>query len=131
MKPWYASKTLWANIIALIATLSTTMGLDLGLTAEVQAQILALLQALKDAEGGMGMVFVTHNLAVVGEIADRVAVMYAGEVVFILIALLPFYVQWTLNVPWAIFHILVIPLQAFIFMVLTVVYLSSAHEEHH
>ena len=57
--------------------------------------------------------------------------MYAGEVVFILIALLPFYVQWTLNVPWAIFHILVIPLQAFIFMVLTVVYLSSAHEEHH
>ena len=57
--------------------------------------------------------------------------MYAGEVVFILIALLPFYVQWALNVPWAIFHILVIPLQAFIFMVLTVVYLSAAHEEHH
>ncbi|OYW89687.1 MAG: F0F1 ATP synthase subunit A, partial [Pseudomonadales bacterium 32-61-5] len=57
--------------------------------------------------------------------------MYAGEVVFILIALLPFYAQWVLNVPWAIFHILVIPLQAFIFMVLTIVYLSQAHEEHH
>lgn len=57
--------------------------------------------------------------------------MYAGEVVFILIALLPFWSQWALNVPWAIFHLLVIPLQAFIFMVLTVVYLSSAHEEHH
>ena len=57
--------------------------------------------------------------------------MYAGEVVFILIALLPFYVQWVLNVPWAIFHILVIPLQAFIFMVLTVVYLSAAHEDNH
>lgn len=57
--------------------------------------------------------------------------MYAGEVVFILIALLPWFLQWGLNVPWAIFHILVIPLQAFIFMVLTVVYLSSAHEEHH
>lgn len=57
--------------------------------------------------------------------------MYAGEVVFILIALLPFYVQWTLNVPWAIFHILIIPLQAFIFMVLTVVYLSAAHEDPH
>lgn len=56
--------------------------------------------------------------------------MYAGEVVFILIALLPFYVMWLLNVPWAIFHILVIPLQAFIFMVLTIVYLSQAHEEH-
>ena len=51
------------------------------LDVTVQAQILALLQELKQAEGGMGMVFVTHNLAVVGEIADRVAVMYAGEVV--------------------------------------------------
>ncbi len=57
--------------------------------------------------------------------------MYAGEVVFILIALLPFFLQWTLYVPWAIFHILVIPLQAFIFMVLTIVYMSQAHEEHH
>ena len=57
--------------------------------------------------------------------------MYAGEVVFILIALLPFWIQWTLNVPWAIFHILIIPLQAFIFMVLTVVYLSAAHEYNH
>lgn len=57
--------------------------------------------------------------------------MYAGEVVFVLIALLPFYAQWTLNVPWAIFHILIIPLQAFIFMVLTIVYLSAAHEDHH
>ena len=51
------------------------------LDVTVQAQILALLQELKQAEGGMGMVFVTHNLAVVAEIADRVAVMYAGEVV--------------------------------------------------
>ncbi|WP_152205806.1 F0F1 ATP synthase subunit A [Marinobacter changyiensis] len=56
--------------------------------------------------------------------------MYAGEVVFILIALLPFWVQWTLNVPWAIFHILVILLQAFIFTTLAVVYLSAAHEDH-
>lgn len=56
--------------------------------------------------------------------------MYAGEVVFILIALLPFYVQWALYGPWAIFHILVVPLQAFIFMVLTIVYLSAAHEDH-
>jgi F-type H+-transporting ATPase subunit a len=33
-------------------------------------------------------------------------------------------------VPWAIFHILVIVLQAFIFMMLTIVYLSMAHEDH-
>lgn len=51
------------------------------LDVTVQAQILALLAELKRTEGGMGMVFVTHNLAVVGEIADRVLVMYAGEVV--------------------------------------------------
>lgn len=56
--------------------------------------------------------------------------IYAGEVIFILIALLPFWAQWTLQVPWAVYHILVITLQAFIFMVLTIVYLSMAHEEH-
>ncbi|PSJ41183.1 F0F1 ATP synthase subunit A [Zobellella endophytica] len=57
--------------------------------------------------------------------------MYAGEMIFILIAgLLPWWSQWVLNVPWAIFHILVITLQAFIFMILTVVYLSMAYEEH-
>lgn len=56
--------------------------------------------------------------------------MYAGEVVFILIAILPFWIQWSLNVPWAIFHILVVTLQAFIFTTLTVVYLSQAHEDH-
>ena len=56
--------------------------------------------------------------------------MYAGEMIFILIALLPFWAQWILSVPWAIFHILIITLQAFIFMVLTIVYLSMAHESH-
>ena len=56
--------------------------------------------------------------------------MYAGEMIFILIALLPWFLQWTLSVPWAIFHILVITLQAFLFMVLTIVYLSTAHEDH-
>ena len=56
--------------------------------------------------------------------------MYAGEMIFILIALLPlWYIQWTLNVPWALFHILIVTLQAFIFMVLTIVYLSMASEE--
>jgi len=56
--------------------------------------------------------------------------MYAGELIFILIALLPFYAQWLLSVPWALFHILVITLQAFIFMMLTIVYMSMAHEHH-
>ena len=56
--------------------------------------------------------------------------MYAGELIFILIALLPFWIQWALSVPWAIFHILIITLQAFIFMMLTIVYLSMASEKH-
>ena len=56
--------------------------------------------------------------------------MYAGEMVFIIISLLPFYLQWTLSVPWAIFHILIITLQAFIFSVLTVVYMAMAYDHH-
>jgi F-type H+-transporting ATPase subunit a len=56
--------------------------------------------------------------------------MYAGELIFILIALLPWHAQWALGGPWAIFHILIITLQAFVFMVLTIVYLSLAVEDH-
>ncbi len=56
--------------------------------------------------------------------------LYAGELIFILIALLPWWAQWMLGGPWAIFHILIVVLQAFIFMVLTIVYLSLAHESH-
>ncbi|GIR70079.1 MAG: hypothetical protein CM15mP74_13300 [Halieaceae bacterium] len=60
----------------------------------------------------------------------------AGEMIFILIAaLFSVGVFWLLpaallQIGWAIFHILVITLQAFIFMVLTIVYLSMAHEDH-
>jgi F-type H+-transporting ATPase subunit a len=55
--------------------------------------------------------------------------MYAGEMVFILIALLGVW-QGFLALPWAIFHILIITLQAFVFMMLTIVYMSMAHESH-
>jgi len=66
----------------------------------------------------------SHSLRLFGN-------MFAGELIFILIAgLLPFYLQWGLSVPWAIFHILIITLQAYIFMMLTIVYLSMAHESH-
>jgi peptide/nickel transport system permease protein len=51
------------------------------LDVTIQAQILDLLAALKRRGEGMGLVFITHNLSVVAEIADRVAVMYAGEIV--------------------------------------------------
>jgi len=71
--------------------------------------------------------------------------LYAGELIFILIGLLTLQANWSqptvgsvslsitqvlLSLGWSIFHILVITLQAFIFMVLTIVYLSLAHEEH-
>merc|ERR1712224_729188 len=45
--------------------------------------------------------------------------LFAGELIFILIALLPWWFQWTLGGIWAIFHILVIVIQAFVFMMLT------------
>ncbi|MBP0578014.1 ABC transporter ATP-binding protein [Labrys sp. LIt4] len=50
------------------------------LDVTIQAQILDLLRRLQ-AENGMGVLFVTHNLGVVAEIAHRVAVMYAGRIV--------------------------------------------------
>lgn len=71
--------------------------------------------------------------------------LYAGELIFILIAIMTLnahfshYVvsdlglgimQFILSLVWSIFHILVITLQSFIFMVLTIVYLSMAHEDH-
>jgi F-type H+-transporting ATPase subunit a len=70
--------------------------------------------------------------------------LYAGELIFILLALLSLQLSQSLELgagvltlaqiilalAWSIFHILVIVLQAFIFMVLTIVYLSLAHEDH-
>lgn len=57
--------------------------------------------------------------------------LFAGELIFILIAaLLPWWFQWIPGSIWAIFHILIITLQAFIFMILTIIYLSMASETH-
>lgn len=62
--------------------------------------------------------------------------MFAGELLFLLIALMSFSwlvlpAQVALGSMWAIFHILVISLQAFIFMLLTIVYLGLAHQDDH
>jgi F-type H+-transporting ATPase subunit a len=63
--------------------------------------------------------------------------MFAGELVFMLIALLGATVTWwgiglhiAAGFTWAVFHILIIVLQGFIFMMLTLVYLGQAHEGH-
>lgn len=55
--------------------------------------------------------------------------LYAAELLFLLIAMLGFW-QLPLHFVWAVFHILVVPLQAFVFMMLTIVYLGMAHEKH-
>jgi F-type H+-transporting ATPase subunit a len=55
--------------------------------------------------------------------------MYAGELIFILIALIGWY-QLPLHFGWAVFHVLIVTLQAYIFMMLTIVYLSLASETH-
>lgn len=98
-------------------------------------------------------IFIPFNLLLelVGLIAKPISLalrlfgnLYAGELIFILLALLTLNVsalswfgaatlgvtQFLLSLVWSIFHILVITLQAFIFMVLTIVYLSLAHEDH-
>jgi len=91
----------------------------------------------KGTLGKIGMMPVNLFLKLIEEIAKPVSLglrlfgnLYAGELIFILIALLPWYIQWTLGGPWAIFHILVITVQAFVFMMLTTVYFSLAFEEH-
>jgi F-type H+-transporting ATPase subunit a len=63
--------------------------------------------------------------------------MYAGELVFLLIALLGSTATWwgfgmhvAAGTVWALFHILIVVLQAFIFMMLTLVYVGQAHEGH-
>jgi F-type H+-transporting ATPase subunit a len=79
----------------------------------------------------------SHSLRLFGN-------MYAGEIIFMLIALLAaaaaemsltwgslaFIFSAGLNLAWAIFHILIVGLQAYIFMMLTVVYIAMAHEGH-
>jgi F-type H+-transporting ATPase subunit a len=80
---------------------------------------------------------VNFVLKVVEELAKPISLalrlfgnMYAGGLIFTLIALLPWWIQFTLGVPWSLFKLLIITLQAFIFMVLSIVYLSMAHEDH-
>ncbi|WP_297573037.1 F0F1 ATP synthase subunit A [uncultured Deefgea sp.] len=97
-------------------------------TAPFHAESLPMIILLAPANFAMQMVEmiakpVSLSLRLFGN-------MYAGELIFILIALLPWWINWVLGTPWAIFHILVITLQAFVFMMLTIVYLSLAVEDH-
>lgn len=141
----YAAQLMGVHFMKVVPTtdINATMGMAIGVF------VLILYYSLKEKGiGGFAAELAFQPLPkwafpfnlfleVVGLLAKPVSLglrlfgnMYAGEMVFILIALLPFYAQWLLSVPWAIFHILIITLQAFIFMVLTVVYLAMAHDSH-
>jgi len=133
---------------------TTDVNITLGMSLSVFLLIIFYSVKIKGVRGFLGelalqpfssdnmivkVFFIPINLLLegVGLIAKPISLalrlfgnLYAGELIFILIALLPWFLQWTLSVPWAIFHILVIVLQAFIFMMLTIVYLAMAHEHH-
>ena len=107
------------------------------------------LHPFEPSTKGMGIVFapililINFTLETIALISKPISLglrlfgnMYAGEMIFILIAIM-FGAGWALGVfagvlqwAWAVFHILVITLQAFVFMVLTVVYLAMAHDVH-
>lgn len=57
--------------------------------------------------------------------------MFAGELIFLLIATMPWWIQWTAGGIWSILEVLVITIQAFVFMMLTIIYLSMAHDSQH
>jgi F-type H+-transporting ATPase subunit a len=71
----------------------------------------------------------SHSLRLYGN-------MYAGEIIFLLLwmwaatGLVGSFFSFWLGLGWAIFHILIVLLQAYIFMMLTIVYMSMAHESH-
>ena len=72
---------------------------------------------------------ISHSLRLFGN-------LYAGEMIFILIAIM-YNAGWAMGLfggvlqwGWAVFHVLIITLQAFIFMTLTIVYLDMAHQDH-
>lgn len=144
--PWLASLM---GIEYLRIVPSADMNATFGLSLTVLALI--IIYGIKGKGwGGFGKELVTHPfggfwalvpfnllLNIVELIAKPVSLalrlfgnLYAAEMIFILIALLPWWIQWAGGTPWALFHILVIPLQAFIFMTLTIVYIALAYEDH-
>lgn len=149
--PWLASL---AGVPYLKIVASTDPNVTFGLALSVFALVLYYSVKMKGAGGFFSeLAFqpfpkflfpVNLLLEGVGLIAKPISLslrlfgnMYAGEMIFILIALM-FGGGWILGLfggvlqwAWAVFHILIITLQAFIFMTLTIVYLDMAHAEHH
>ncbi len=92
---------------------------------------------------GIWLMPINVLLRVVEEVAKPLSLsmrlfgnLFAAEMIFLLIAAISFAFggaflgQWIFGGPWAIYHILVIPLQAYLFATLAVVYLAMSHEKH-
>ncbi len=131
---------------------STDVNITMGMAISVFALIIFFSIKQKGLGGFLaeisfqpfGKALVPFNLAleVVGLLAKPVSLglrlfgnLFSAEMIFILIAtmytgLVIGLLGGALQFAWAVFHILVVPLQAFIFMVLSVVYLSQAYDEH-
>ncbi len=143
----------WLGIPYLKVVPTTDLGTTFGLSLSVFALIIFYNIKIKGPVGYVKM-FLFHPfgkwlmpvnivMTAVEEVAKPVSLalrlfgnMFAGELLFLLIALLGFAwymlpAQVALGSIWAIFHILVITLQAFIFMLLTIVYLGLAHADDH
>jgi F-type H+-transporting ATPase subunit a len=144
----------WFGIHYLRVVPSTDLNATFGLSISVF--LLVIFYSIKvKGPGGYAKEFLTHPfgaylfpanflLNLVELLAKPISLslrlfgnLYAGEMIFILIAIL-YSAGWglgpvggVLQVLWAAFHLLIITLQAFIFMVLTIVYLSMAHEQSH
>jgi F-type H+-transporting ATPase subunit a len=158
--PWVAGK---AGVHNLKVVPSTDLNITFGMSITVFLLVMYYSIRIKGA-GGFAKELLLHPFGVWGmpanlilnvieHIARPISLglrlfgnMYAGEMIFLLLALLTIgkgvdgllslggifgtIGQTILALAWAIFHILIITLQAFIFMMLTIVYLSMAHEEH-
>jgi F-type H+-transporting ATPase subunit a len=158
--PWLAGK---AGVHNLKVVPSTDLNITFGMSITVFLLVMYYSIRIKGA-GGFAKELLLHPFGVWGmpanlmlnlieHIARPISLalrlfgnMYAGEMIFLLLALLTIgkgidgllslggmlgaIGQTLLALAWAIFHILIITLQAFIFMMLTIVYLSMAHEEH-
>lgn len=148
----------WAGVHNLKVVPTTDLATTFALSISVFALIIFYNIKIKGPMGYLKM-FLTHPfgkwlfpmniiMTTIEELAKPVSLalrlfgnMFAGELLFLLIALMAGFAgalwitlpsQILLATLWAIFHILVISLQAFIFMILTIVYLGMAHtdEEH-
>ncbi len=131
------------------ADVSATLGMSLAVITLViiysfKAKGAGFIRELFSAPFGLWLAPVNFVLNVIEYISKAFSLgmrlfgnMFAGELIFCLIALLGatatwwgFGLHWLAGSAWAIFHILIVVLQAYIFMTLTLVYLGQAHESH-